>query len=110
MPAYSASKAALDAFIMCLREQLRDTNVRVMHLSPPLVQTELHDAEVGAEVGRKMGMPVERFTDEAWKELESGKENVIIGSVGGSSKEQFSEIVERREEAFGRLAKLLRSH
>src|SRR4051794_1843782 len=25
LPAYSASKAALDAFIMCLREQLRDT-------------------------------------------------------------------------------------
>ena len=26
LPAYSASKAALDAFIMCLREQLRDTD------------------------------------------------------------------------------------
>lgn len=42
MPAYSASKAALDAFLVCLREQLRSTEVAVVHLSPPLVQSTYH--------------------------------------------------------------------
>lgn len=108
MPAYSASKAALDAFILCLREQLRSTKINVIHLSPPPVQTELHDLEMGAEVGRKLGMPLDQFTDEAWKELCSGKQNIFVGTVGASSKEQFMEIVARREEAFDRLSSLFR--
>ena len=59
MPAYSASKAALNAFILCLREQLRGTSIKVTNLSPPPIQTELHDFEMGAEVGRALGMPVD---------------------------------------------------
>lgn len=39
---YSASKAALNAFTLCLRDQLRDTNVRVLELSPPPVQSKFH--------------------------------------------------------------------
>jgi short-subunit dehydrogenase involved in D-alanine esterification of teichoic acids len=39
LPAYSASKAALDAFLVCLREQMRSTEVAVIHLSPPIVQS-----------------------------------------------------------------------
>lgn len=40
LPAYSASKAALNAFILCLREQLRDSSVKVIELSPPPVQSK----------------------------------------------------------------------
>ena len=42
MPAYSASKAALNTFIMCLREQLKTSgsNVNVVELWPPPVQSE----------------------------------------------------------------------
>jgi short-subunit dehydrogenase involved in D-alanine esterification of teichoic acids len=40
LPAYSASKTALNAFVLCLREQLRDTSVDVIELSPPPVQSE----------------------------------------------------------------------
>lgn len=40
MPAYSAAKAALNAFILCFREQLKSTNVKVVELSPPAVQSE----------------------------------------------------------------------
>lgn len=108
MPAYSASKAALDAFVMCLREQLNTSDVRVTSISAPPVQTELHDFEMGAEAGRALGMPVEQFTQEAYLELVRGKENIVIGGVGGSTKEQFLEIVERRKGAFERLGKLLR--
>lgn len=36
---YSASKAALHSFTMGLRAQLRDTNVHVMEIIPPWVDT-----------------------------------------------------------------------
>ena len=29
-----------------------------------------------------MGMPVDKFTDEAYKELSSGKDFIVIGSLG----------------------------
>lgn len=109
MPAYSASKAALDAFIMCLREQLRDTKVKVVHISPGVVQTEIHDFEMGAEQGRKMGIPADQFVEETWKDMSRGENNVIVGTVGGSSQEQLLEILRKREEAFDRLSELIRN-
>lgn len=106
LPAYSASKAALDAFIVCIRDQLRDTQIGVYHLSPGPVQTEMHDAELGP--GSAFGMPVSQFVDEAWSGLSKGKEDVFVGHVGGSTREQFMEIVEKRDGAIGRLSGLLR--
>ncbi|KAF2112879.1 oxidoreductase [Lophiotrema nucula] len=108
MPAYSASKAALDSFTMCLRQQLSVTNTKVIYVSPPLVQSELHDVQMG-EKGRKMGMPADEFAEATYSELTKGTENVIIGTIGGSSVEQFVEIVDKREEAFQRLVELLKT-
>ena len=109
MPAYSASKAALDAFIMCLREQLRDMNVQVMHISPGPIQTEIDDSETGQESGRKFGMPMTVFVDEAYAGLAGGRADIFPGCVGGSTKEQFMEIAEKRYGAFARVSKLFRS-
>jgi short-subunit dehydrogenase len=109
LPAYSASKAALDAFIMCLREQLRDTNVTVQHISPGPVQTELHDGELGRPAGRAFGIPIEDFVSETWPGLIAGERDVFPGTVGGSTKEQFLEIVRVRDEAFGRISALVRT-
>ncbi|KAI9643547.1 hypothetical protein NHQ30_008166 [Ciborinia camelliae] len=61
LASYSASKAALNAFLLCLRDDLRNTSVKIIELSPPMVQTELHD-HMGPEIGRKMGMPIHEFT------------------------------------------------
>jgi short-subunit dehydrogenase len=108
MPAYSASKAALDAFIMCLREQLRDTNVTVQHISPGPVQTELHNAAMGEAAGKAFGMSMDEFVNDAWAGLAEGKIDIFPGTVGGSTKNQFLEIVRVREQAFGRMSGLLR--
>lgn len=40
LPAYSASKAALNVFTLCLREQLRHSNTKVIEISPPPVQSK----------------------------------------------------------------------
>ncbi|KAJ5378008.1 uncharacterized protein N7496_005417 [Penicillium cataractarum] len=104
LPAYSGSKAALNVFTLCLRENLRNTNVKVIEVSPPPVQTELHDYM--GDKGRDLGMPVDRFTDEAHSGLLEGKDQIIIGAVGPA--ETFNEIVDKRREAFDNLAKLMR--
>ncbi|KAH4206120.1 hypothetical protein HBI26_048790 [Parastagonospora nodorum] len=108
LPAYSASKAALDAFIMCLREQLRDTNIHVQHVSPGPVQSELHDVGMGKSAGRSFGMSLDEFVEETWAGLEANENDIFPGTVGGSTKEQFLEIVRLREEAFDRISGLVR--
>lgn len=109
MPAYSASKAALNCFTLCLREQLNNagSNVKVFEVSPPPVQTELHDY-MGEEKGRALGMPLVKFCDEAYDGLASGKDQVIIGSIGPL--EKFLDIVDKRRGTFEFLAKMMRSH
>lgn len=108
MPAYSASKAALGAFVTCLREQLRDTNVHVQHISPGPVRTELHDTAMGKKEGSAFGMPMEDFVRDAWAGLVEGNNDIFPGTVGGSTKEQFLEIVRVREEAVDRLSGLMK--
>jgi len=65
-PNYCATKAALHHFILCLREQLKDSKVKVIELFPPAVQTELHDEKHQPDIknGRSIGMPLDQFTDE----------------------------------------------
>ena len=108
MPAYSASKAALNSFTLCLREQLTyaSSNVKILEVSPPVVQTELHDY-MGLEKGRALGMPLNQFCDEAYNGLASGKDQVVIGSIGPP--DTFIDIVDKRRGAFEFLAKMMRS-
>ena len=59
------------------------------------------------ERGRAFGMPVDQFTDEAYKGLCEGKDQIVIGAVGPA--DAFNEIIDKRREAFENLAKLMRS-
>ncbi|KAF2678513.1 NAD(P)-binding protein [Lentithecium fluviatile CBS 122367] len=108
LPAYSASKAALDAFIVCIHEQLRDTQVSVLHLIPGPVQTEMHDAEMG-ERGKHFGMPIGQFVEEAWAGLTKGEKDIFVGTVGGSTFEQVKELQDKRNGAIDRLSGSLRN-
>ncbi|MCB1173148.1 MAG: SDR family NAD(P)-dependent oxidoreductase [Leptospiraceae bacterium] len=49
-PVYSASKAALSALSVCLRRQLRETNVSVMELVPPLTDTLMNAERSGPKM------------------------------------------------------------
>lgn len=66
---------------------------------------ELHDY-MGEEVGRKIGMPLEAFTEEAFNGLAAGNETTFVGTIGPA--ETFNEIVEKRMFLFNFLAKLFR--
>jgi short-subunit dehydrogenase involved in D-alanine esterification of teichoic acids len=65
-PNYCASKAALHQFVLCLRQQLKNSKVKVIEVLPPAVQTELHDEKHQPDIkdGRSMGMPLDEFTDQ----------------------------------------------
>jgi short-subunit dehydrogenase involved in D-alanine esterification of teichoic acids len=75
-PNYCSTKAAIHHMCLAMREQLRDanSNVKIVELLPPAVQTELHDFEFG-DKGKDIGMPLKDFTEEAFEGLcKEGKE------------------------------------
>lgn len=82
-PNYCATKAALHHHILAMREQLKGakSNVKVIELFPPAVQTELHDYEMG-EKGKHVGMPLKDFTEEAFEGLcKDDNEQVPVQAV-----------------------------
>jgi len=105
---YSASKAALNAFVLCLRQELAHANstVKIVEISPPVVQTELHDY-MGPK-GKQMGMPAEEFIDAAYNGLVSGSDQIVIGDIGGAAR--FNNIINERRAVFEGLAKIMQSH
>lgn len=57
--------------------------------------------------GRNLGMPVDQFTDEAYKGLVEGHDHIVVGGVGPPgliTEEEFLEVVGRRQNLFKRLA------
>lgn len=98
----------MNSFLMSLRFQLQQakSNVEIIEILPPVVQTELHDY-MGEERGRSMGMPVGAFTDQAYAGLVSGKDEVHVGGMGIPGTPEaakvtglMEEIVEKRREGF----------
>ncbi|KAJ5742473.1 Glucose/ribitol dehydrogenase [Penicillium nucicola] len=109
IPAYSASKAALNSFILCLREQLKRSTVKVIEVSPPLVQSELPYSSLmrhtlltiyllAAELNGPVGMPLKQYVEETWKGLESGSDQVVGGTLGNPK--LFMSIVHNRRKIF----------
>ncbi|CAN7291371.1 SDR family oxidoreductase [Bosea sp. LjRoot237] len=67
-PTYSATKSAIHAWSMALREQLKKTSVEVIEIAPPYVQTELLGPQQAVD---PMAMPLPEFTSEVMALLES---------------------------------------
>ena len=63
---------------------------------------------MGEEAGRNVGMPLDKYIDEAHEGLLSGKDHVIVGAF--APQERFFDIVDKRRAAFDDLSKMYRSH
>jgi uncharacterized oxidoreductase len=76
-PAYGATKAGIHSWSVATRHQLRDTNVQVIELAPPYVQTELMGADQAKD---PHAMPLAEFIDEVMAILEHNPdvEEVIV--------------------------------
>jgi uncharacterized oxidoreductase len=60
-PTYNATKAAIHSWTQSLRYQLKSTNIQVIELAPPYVQTELMGS---AQAADPRAMPLHEFLDE----------------------------------------------
>jgi uncharacterized oxidoreductase len=67
-PTYSASKAAMHSWSDAIRQQLKDTSVKVIELAPPYVQTELMGKQQASDPN---AMPLKDFIAEVMTLIEA---------------------------------------
>ncbi|PMB65541.1 putative oxidoreductase DltE [Beauveria bassiana] len=108
MPAYSCSKAALHAFIDCLRRQNQDKSCKFIEINTPAVQTELHDYM--GDRGRSFGMPLAEFIDQVYPQLESLEEHTSVGYPVGISEDDYKSFVGTRQRMFDQLSNVVMAH
>ncbi|EIM83357.1 NAD-P-binding protein [Stereum hirsutum FP-91666 SS1] len=85
VPNYCATKAALHSLSLSLIKQLEGTNVQIMEIIPPLVESELHDYEGTTERLSKIWMPLDEFTNTVMDGLKRGDPQI----AAGMSKKQY---------------------
>src|SRR5205085_7397964 len=68
-PTYCATKAAIHSYSQSLRYQLKDTNVEVIEIIPPYVQTTLMGEQ---QANDPQAMPLNEFIAEVMEILRSG--------------------------------------
>ncbi|OAA71847.1 oxidoreductase, short-chain dehydrogenase/reductase family [Akanthomyces lecanii RCEF 1005] len=105
MPAYSCSKAALHAFMDCLRRQNQGKSCKFIEINAPAVQTELHDYM--GDHGRSFGMPLADFVDQVYPQLQRSEEHTSVGVPLGLSEEDYKSFVGTRQRMFGQLSDLV---
>lgn len=74
-PTYCATKAAIHSYSMSLRHQLRDTNIEVIEIVPPYVQTYLMGDH---QANDPNAMPLEDFITEVMRLLSSKAREVVV--------------------------------
>jgi uncharacterized oxidoreductase len=87
VPVYSATKAALHSFTLSLRHHLADSNVEVIEIIPPPVDTDL-----GGPGLHTFGVKVEEFLDGVLPRIENGEREVAYGFAQGASRASRAEL------------------
>jgi uncharacterized oxidoreductase len=90
-PMYSASKAALHSYTVTLRHALAGTEIGVVELIPPAVQTAL------AGSGSTHGAPLDAFCDQVFASLQSDNEEI---GFGPTDTPEFKQILGMTEPMF----------
>jgi uncharacterized oxidoreductase len=78
-PVYSAAKAGIHAYTLCLRAQLIRSKIRVVELAPPGTETPLFRSEFEKEMKGQKGMDVTPLVKKAILGIESGKAEIRPG-------------------------------
>ncbi len=87
VPVYCATKAALHSFTLSLRRQLATTNIRVVEIAPPAVDTDL-----GGPGLHTFGVPVAELADAVMPRLEAGELEIAHGFAQQSSRASRAEL------------------
>lgn len=77
-PVYSATKAAVHALTVALREQLRPVGVQVVELIPPVVDTNLHR---GLDRTPPRAISLDAFLRDALRGLDARRDEVTVGDA-----------------------------
>jgi uncharacterized oxidoreductase len=80
MPVYSTTKAAMHAFSMALRHQLKRVGIRVIEIVPPAVDTELNPEGRAQRGNFKAGLDAGTFVAATMKELARGADEIGYGT------------------------------
>ncbi|KAJ3319936.1 hypothetical protein HDV06_005835 [Boothiomyces sp. JEL0866] len=72
-PIYAATKSALHSYCWSLRDQLKNTNVKILEIAPPAIHTDLNPELA------KIGMDLDVFCDSVYARLKNGEEEVGYG-------------------------------
>ncbi|KAJ3257345.1 hypothetical protein HK103_004565 [Boothiomyces macroporosus] len=73
-PVYASTKAALHSFTWSLRSQYKNTNVKIIEVVPPAVDTDLQAPGL-----HKFGVNVDVFADSVYGRLKNGEDEVGYG-------------------------------
>jgi uncharacterized oxidoreductase len=78
-PIYSATKAAIHTYSLVLRQQLKDTAVRVIEIVPPMVNTDLNKEGRDAARLKYRGLRVSEYIPTVIKGLENDVDTIFHG-------------------------------
>lgn len=76
---YSATKAAIRSWTISLRHQLKKTNIKVVEINPPAVDTRMNANNPDVK-GMKFMTPT-TFAEIAVKNLKRGKVEILVGAA-----------------------------
>ncbi len=78
-PVYNATKAAVHTYTLVLREQLKDTPVKVIEIVPPMVDTGLNRAGREAADVKFRGIAVSKYIPAVMKGLRGDADMIFYG-------------------------------
>ncbi len=82
MPLYCATKAAIHTYSLVLRQQLKDTSVKVIEIVPPMVDTDLNREGRDRVQLKFRGISLSEYIPTVIKGLENDDEMIFHGDAG----------------------------